>query len=72
MRQISEIAKGGAADLARNAGHQIRTGDYVLYIDGWSCSQRHSTEVPGCLHHARADAVATADKPSPAQQRAFE
>mmetsp|Transcript_11547 Transcript_11547/g.18412 ORF Transcript_11547/g.18412 Transcript_11547/m.18412 type:complete len:380 (+) Transcript_11547:94-1233(+) len=43
--QISEMAPGGAAELARNAGQQIRVGDYLLAIDGWSCSQRHSSEV---------------------------
>jgi hypothetical protein len=37
--QISEIAPGGAAYAARNAGHQIRVGDYLLFIDGWSCAQ---------------------------------
>jgi hypothetical protein len=24
---------------------QIRVGDYILYVDGWSCAQRHTTEV---------------------------
>lgn len=43
--QISEIAPGGAAWAARNAGKNIRVGDYILYVDGWSCSQRHSSEV---------------------------
>ena len=43
--QISEIAAGGAAEAARKAGDQIRAGDYILYVDGWSCSQRHTSEV---------------------------
>lgn len=43
--QISEVAAGGAAEAARNAGSQIRVGDYILYIDGWSCAQRRTSEV---------------------------
>jgi len=43
--QIAEIAAGGAAEKARNAGKQIRVGDYILFIDGWSCAQRRTAEV---------------------------
>lgn len=43
--QIAEIAAGGAAEAARNAGKQIRVGDYILSIDGWSCAQRRTAEV---------------------------
>lgn len=43
--QISQIAPGGTAEAARNAGKQLRVGDYLLFVDGWSCAQRRTSEV---------------------------
>lgn len=42
--QISEIAGGGTAEQARQAG-KMRCGDFLLAVDGWSTSQRDITEV---------------------------